>query len=593
MFINHSSKEVTAKIVYYGPGLSGKTTCLQYIFSVTKPTSRGELISIETEIERTLFFDLLPINVGLVKGYQTKFQLYTVPGQVFYDSTRKLVLKGADGIVFVADSQKVMARQNLDSLENLKKNLAAHKLNFHEIPTVFQYNKRDLANILSPEELNKVLNPQKYPFYGSVATKGNGVVEALREISSRILRKIKMLLEQTREDTPMPTVDFDINKKHKIIEKENLPYKKIHTESLDALNPQWPSEDIEEKPLAQIKETPYEEELKVETLQEKTGELSDIMIDEEPLELEPYNDEEELKLAGPDVNLENLNTPSIPDIPEIDEMENEEEPPLKPGKAFIPGKETDVDTNEYQVMEELIEKEREKEIAQEKAGTAVAVEETEPFKDLENIRIDMDEEPDVTQIEFPYEPEEEIQDLEEIGELLEEGGAEIAKPVEKEIAPAGDPEPFKLKESDPFKLEVEEIDYDISEPPFQELEPIKKTAPAKPVPDIDKIKQTSDTRPPKPLPEFKPLVDFTKSLAKDEKPKDKKPPLPPKGLDLFEQLKDKTRLTVIKEVPVKGMGTDVRLIIDIKDKDSRLLESVNVKITPEIKKVTLILDVKK
>jgi small GTP-binding protein len=177
MFINHSAKEVTAKVVFYGPGLSGKTTCIQYIFSVTNPNTRGELISIETEIERTLFFDLLPVNVGLVKGYQTKFQLYTVPGQVFYDSTRKLVLKGADGIVFVADSQITMERPNLDSMENLKTNLASHKLDVNEIPMVFQYNKRDLKNVFSIEELNKTLNPRGLPYFGSVATEGNGVLE--------------------------------------------------------------------------------------------------------------------------------------------------------------------------------------------------------------------------------------------------------------------------------------------------------------------------------------------------------------------------------------------------------------------------------
>ena len=127
MLINHTSKQVTAKIVYYGTGLGGKTTNLQYIYSVTNPRTRGELVCMETEIERTLFFDLLPINVGLVKGYETKFQLYTVPGQVFYDSTRKLVLKGADGIVFVADSQELMEQANRESFDNLAENLEFYK----------------------------------------------------------------------------------------------------------------------------------------------------------------------------------------------------------------------------------------------------------------------------------------------------------------------------------------------------------------------------------------------------------------------------------------------------------------------------------
>ena len=255
MFINHSSKEVTAKIVFYGPGLSGKTTCLQYIFSVTNPNTRGELISIETEIERTLFFDLLPVNVGLVKGYQTKFQLYTVPGQVFYDSTRKLVLKGADGIVFVADSQKMMELQNLDSMENLKTNMASHKLDINEIPMVFQYNKRDLNNVFSIEELNKILNPRNLPSFGSIATEGKGVLEALRAISSLILGKIKHLLDQTKEDlAAMPPVEFAINKKHEIIDKEKLPYKKIQTDNFEALNERINIKDTEMKPIDEIKD---------------------------------------------------------------------------------------------------------------------------------------------------------------------------------------------------------------------------------------------------------------------------------------------------------------------------------------------------
>lgn len=227
MFVNHSSKEVTAKVVYYGPGLSGKTSNLQYIFSVTNPKTRGELISVETEIERTLFFDLLPINVGLIKGYQTKFQLYTVPGQVFYDGTRKLVLKGADGVVFVADSQELMKTANLESLENLKKNLAGNNLDFYSLPLVFQFNKRDLNNILSLEELNHLVNLQmNRPTFGAVATQGTGVIETLRSISGLILQRIKVLLDHSEPKTDKtPTVNFDTDKKHKIIGREDLPIK--------------------------------------------------------------------------------------------------------------------------------------------------------------------------------------------------------------------------------------------------------------------------------------------------------------------------------------------------------------------------------
>ncbi|MCK4890070.1 MAG: GTPase domain-containing protein, partial [Candidatus Aminicenantes bacterium] len=177
MFINHSSKEVTAKIVYYGTGLSGKTTNLQYIFSITNPQSRGELVSVETEIERTLFFDLLPINVGLIKGYFTKFQLYTVPGQIFYNSTRKMVLKGADGIVFVADSQEAMEDANIESFDNLKVNLAEDNNELASVPLVFQYNKRDLKNSSSLERMNEILNPNGYPYFEAISTVGTGVVE--------------------------------------------------------------------------------------------------------------------------------------------------------------------------------------------------------------------------------------------------------------------------------------------------------------------------------------------------------------------------------------------------------------------------------
>ena len=216
MLINHTSKQVTAKIVYYGTGLGGKTTNLQYIFSVTNPRTRGELVSMETEIERTLFFDLLPINVGLLKGYQTKFQLYTVPGQVFYDSTRKLVLKGADGIVFVADSQELMDQANLESFENLKNNLIFHNQDIEAMPLVFQYNKRDLKNILSLEKLNGGLNHLHRPYFEAVAKSGRGVIETLRDISSLTLVKIKEALEHATVSAQKLSINFDMDSSQRI-----------------------------------------------------------------------------------------------------------------------------------------------------------------------------------------------------------------------------------------------------------------------------------------------------------------------------------------------------------------------------------------
>jgi signal recognition particle receptor subunit beta len=235
MLINHTSKQVTAKIVYYGTGLGGKTTNLQYIFSVTNPDTRGELVSMETGIERTLFFDLLPINVGLLKGYQTKFQLYTVPGQVFYDSTRRMVLKGADGIVFVADSQELMEQANLESFENLKSNLKFYNQNIEGMPLVFQYNKRDLKNILSLEKLNGGLNYLHRPYFEAVASSGRGVVETLRDISSLILVKIKEVLEHATVSAQNPAVRFDVDSSHQIVEMKDLPLKKINLETMPVI----------------------------------------------------------------------------------------------------------------------------------------------------------------------------------------------------------------------------------------------------------------------------------------------------------------------------------------------------------------------
>jgi len=234
MFINHSTKEVTAKIVYYGPGLSGKTTNLQYIFSITNPKTRGELVSIETEIERTLFFDLLPINVGLVNGYQTKFQLYTVPGQIFYDSTRKLVLKGADGIVFVVDSQELREQASIESFENLKTHLSSYNLDINQMPLVFQFNKRDLNNVTPVQRLVKLFNVKNVPYYEAVALNGSGVIETLKEISKLTIQQVIKLIRQPNEDSvKTDKINFDTNGRQGIIKKDELPLKKIPLENME------------------------------------------------------------------------------------------------------------------------------------------------------------------------------------------------------------------------------------------------------------------------------------------------------------------------------------------------------------------------
>jgi len=182
-FINYATKHLAVKIVYYGPGLSGKTTNIRYIYSKMEPASRGDLICLETPMERTLFFDLLPIKAGMVNEFKTHFQLLTVPGQVFYEASRKSVLKGADGIVFVADSQIPLIDANLENFDNLRKHLQEHDVDLNLIPLVFQYNKRDLENLIPVETFNSLLNPMKRPYVESSAINGDGVLETLKEIA--------------------------------------------------------------------------------------------------------------------------------------------------------------------------------------------------------------------------------------------------------------------------------------------------------------------------------------------------------------------------------------------------------------------------
>lgn len=192
VFFNYATMQMAAKIVYYGPGLCGKTTNLHYIYQKTSSQSRGEMVSLETETDRTLFFDLLPIDVGVIGGFKTRLQLYTVPGQVFYNTTRKLVLKGADGLVFVADSQKAMIDANLESFGNLRENLAEIGLDLDELPVVLQLNKRDLPNILPREELHKLLDPEgRYESVESSAVSGQGVFETLKLISKLTLKNLR------------------------------------------------------------------------------------------------------------------------------------------------------------------------------------------------------------------------------------------------------------------------------------------------------------------------------------------------------------------------------------------------------------------
>ncbi len=193
-FINYSSREIILKIVYYGPGLCGKTTNVKFIYAGTNPDARGKLISLETKQERTLFFDFLPLSLPKIRGFKTRLHLYTVPGQLFYSASRKLIMKGSDGVIFVADSQRERREANLISFEDLIENLAAYDMSIDSIPFVIQYNKRDLPNVMSVEELRADLNPQgKYPDFEATAAdrNGPGVFDTLKSVVKMILLELK------------------------------------------------------------------------------------------------------------------------------------------------------------------------------------------------------------------------------------------------------------------------------------------------------------------------------------------------------------------------------------------------------------------
>jgi signal recognition particle receptor subunit beta len=190
-FINYASREINCKIVYYGPGLCGKTTNLQYIYDSTAPTSKGKLISLATETDRTLFFDFMPLELGTVRGFKTRFHLYTVPGQVFYDASRKLILKGVDGVVFVADSQEERMDANVESLYNLEENLESNGYELTKIPYVLQLNKRDLPNVIPVEELVAELKRQDEPVHEAVASTGIGVFDTLKSVAKQVLTELR------------------------------------------------------------------------------------------------------------------------------------------------------------------------------------------------------------------------------------------------------------------------------------------------------------------------------------------------------------------------------------------------------------------
>jgi signal recognition particle receptor subunit beta len=190
-FINYSAREINCKLVYYGPGLCGKTTNLQFIYNKTRPESKGKMISLATETERTLFFDFLPLSLGEIRGFKTRFHLYTVPGQVFYDASRKLILKGVDGVCFVADSQLERMEANIESLDNLRFNLEEQGYDLDKVPYVIQYNKRDLPSAVPLDELRATLNTNNVPDFEASAVTGEGVFDTLKALAKQVLTELR------------------------------------------------------------------------------------------------------------------------------------------------------------------------------------------------------------------------------------------------------------------------------------------------------------------------------------------------------------------------------------------------------------------
>ena len=190
-FINYAAREINCKIVYYGPGLCGKTTNLQWIYDKTNPQAKGKLISLATETDRTLFFDFLPLDLGTVRGFKTRFHLYTVPGQVFYDASRKLILKGVDGMIFVADSQEARMEANVESLQNLEKNLKEQGYDLKNVPYALQFNKRDLPTAVPADQMYEALNFKGEPTFEAVAMNGTGVFDTLKAVAKLVLTELK------------------------------------------------------------------------------------------------------------------------------------------------------------------------------------------------------------------------------------------------------------------------------------------------------------------------------------------------------------------------------------------------------------------
>ncbi len=356
-FVNYNNKEITVKIVYYGPALSGKTTCLQFTYNSKEFKKKGKLITLDTDGDRTLFFDFLPLEIGKLGDYSIKMQLYTVPGQVAYDTTRKLVLQGSDGVVFVADSQVVIREQNGDSLQNLKDNLKANKISFAEIPLIFQFNKRDLKEILPIEVLNKDLNPDNKPFFPTIATTGENVLEALHTIMKMVIIYLKNKLtvfqkdktvvfsREEATDTIVAPRDFKPIKKGKEAENlEGVDKAKEDTEKEELFELSGPMEE------ASMETQNYPQEADEEIFNLEDESMVSVEEEEEEadiLDIPEANLKDELGDLGGEEDVKEVEPEPIALTPEMEEVKVEEADKIIqiPLNVQIPEKKDEVKIN--------------------------------------------------------------------------------------------------------------------------------------------------------------------------------------------------------------------------------------------------------
>jgi mutual gliding-motility protein MglA len=329
VLFNYATRELTAKIVYYGPGLCGKTTNLEHIHRSLPANKKSKMLSLATKTDRTLFFDFLPIELGAIRGMKTKIQLYTVPGQVFYDATRKLVLKGADGVVFVADSQKAMMDSNVDSWQNFETNLRENGLDIHTIPLVIQYNKRDLPDVLPVKDLNKRLNARKAPFFEASAIKGQGVQDTLKGITKLVLEALSKRHRPPKKREVLEEVQEVIQQSQQPVQPEP-PVVSPALPTVEELIQEFPGQELE----------PIDAKMTIEPVPEVSAEEYEELEEISDVPSAPALIPSNVDLSAPTQNVD----VKIPEVPDVIQIQSDQPKPLEAvvvAQSLIPNGETD------------------------------------------------------------------------------------------------------------------------------------------------------------------------------------------------------------------------------------------------------------